>query len=236
MSEHFMHVGKDFEVPDGRAKVTGRAKYADDYLFENLLHAKTVKSPYAHARVRSIDTSGAEAMSGVRAVITYEDAPQPAVGQPALDSEPKVFGTPVAAVAAVDEYTAAAAVEEIDVEYEVLDHVVDPVETLKPGSPNARSEGNVPTGEAEGESAEGQGGEESAPIETIKWDGADFSTRFPTNPGEYTVEWEVGDVESALSSADLVIEDTVEAHPQVNNPMEPRSNAALSLIHIFRCR
>jgi len=225
MSEHFMHVGKDFEVPDGRAKVTGRAKYADDYLFENLLHAKTVKSPYAHARVRSIDTSGAEAMSGVRAVITYEDAPQDPVGQPALDPEPKVFGTPVAAVAAVDEYTAAAAAEEIDVEYEVLDHVIDPVETLKPGSANARSEGNVPTGEAAGESAEGQGGGNAA-IDTIKWPDADFSTRYPTNPGEYTVEWSWGNVEDGLANADVVIEDVVEAHPVVNNPMEPRSSVA----------
>ena len=58
MSNHdFQYVGQDFEVPDGRAKVTGEAKYADDYLFDNALQAKTVKSPYAHARVRSIDTS-----------------------------------------------------------------------------------------------------------------------------------------------------------------------------------
>lgn len=221
-----MHIGEDFEVPDGRAKVTGRAKYADDYLLENLLHAKTLKSPYAHAEVTHIDTSAAEAMSGVHAVITFEDVPSRPVGQPALDGNPKVFGTPVAAVAANDEYTAADAVEAIDVEYEVLDHVIDPVETLKPGSPNARVEGNVPTGEAEGEGSGGQGGDESAPIEEIKWDDADFSTRFPTDPGEWTVQWEVGDVESALSAAEVVIEDTVEAHPQVNNPMEPRSNVA----------
>lgn len=224
MSEHFMHVGQDFEVPDGRAKVTGAAKYADDYLFNNLLHAKTVKSPYAHARVRDIDTSAAEGLPGVHAVVTFEDAPYDGgVNQPALDEEPKVFGTPVAAVAATDEYAAADAVEAIDVEWEVLDHVIDPVETLKPGSPNARLDGNAPTGEPVGESAEGQGGS-SAAVDTIKWNDADFSTRFPTNPGEYTMEWSWGDVEAGLDRADVVVEDTMEAHPVANNPMEPRSN------------
>ena len=72
MSEDFKHVGKDFEVPDGRPKVTGEARYVDDYQFSDLLHAKTVKSPYAHARVVNIDTSAAEAMDSVKAIITHE--------------------------------------------------------------------------------------------------------------------------------------------------------------------
>ena len=83
----------------------------------------------------------------------------------------------------------------------------------------------MPTGEPVGESAEGQGGG-SAAVDTIKWRNADFSTRFPSNPGEFTIDWSYGDVERALQNADLVVEDTVEAHPVANNPMEPRSNVA----------
>lgn len=222
--DEFRYVGKDFDAPDGRAKVTGRAKYADDYLMDDMLHAKTVKSPYAHAKVKDIDASPAEEMPGVEAVITYEDVPDNGVGQPALDEEPKVFGYPVAAVAAQDEYTAAAAVEAIDVDYEVLDHVIDPVEALKPDGPKARLGGNVPTGEsvAESEQGEEQG---SQAVDTIRWSDADFgSARFPENPGEYTIEWSWGDVEQGIQAADVVVEDTIEAHPVANNPMEPRSN------------
>jgi len=225
MSENLQYVGEDFVPPDARPKVTGAAKYADDYLFDDLLHAKTVKSPYAHAEVVSIDASAAESMSGVEAVITYEDVPDNGVGEPALDGEPKVFGYPVAAVAATDEYTAAAAVEAIDVEYRVLDHVIDPVETLKPDGPNARLDGNAPTGEAGGESAEGQGGGTSA-TDVVKWGNADFSTRFPENPGDYTIKWSWGDVESGFEKADAVVEDTVETQPIPTNPMEPRSTVA----------
>lgn len=226
MSNHdFQYVGQDFEVPDGRAKVTGEAKYADDYLFDNALQAKTVKSPYAHARVRSIDTSAAEQLSSVKAIITHEDVPDSPIGQPILDGEPKTFGYPVAAVAADDEYAAAAAVEAIDVEWEVLDHVVDPVEALKPGAPNPRSNGNVPTGEAAGESAEGQGGGTAA-IDTVKWTDADFSGRYPENPGEYTLKWSWGDVSQGFDRADHIVEDVVTAQPIPTNPMEPRSTGA----------
>ncbi|MFB6198556.1 MAG: xanthine dehydrogenase family protein molybdopterin-binding subunit, partial [Halobacteriaceae archaeon] len=225
MSKNHNLVGEEFDPPGGRAKVTGEARYADDFIFDNALHAKMVKSPYPHAKVKSIDTSAAEDMNGVEAVATFEDAPDRSVGMPAMDRRPKVYGYPVAAVAAQDNYTAAAACEEIEVEYEQLPHVIDPVETLKPGSPNARMDGNIPTGEATGESAEGQGGGNVA-VGEVKWKNADFSTRFPSNPGEWTVKWSWGDVESKLSQADVVVEDTVQAHRIVTNPMEPRSNAA----------
>jgi xanthine dehydrogenase molybdenum-binding subunit len=225
MSKNNKLVGENFQAPDLRPKVTGEAKYADDFLFDNALHTKLVKSPYAHARVKNIDTSAAEAMSGVEAIVTHEDAPDRTIGQPAMDKEPKVFGYPVAAVAARDNYTAAAACEEINVEYEVLPHVIDPVETLKPGGPNARSEGNAPTGEAGGESAEGQGGGGSA-IGTIKWKNADFSTRFPENPGQFTLKWSWGNVQKGLKKADIVVHDTIETQGLATNPMEPRSTAA----------
>lgn len=228
MAGEFKYVGEDFEVPDGKAKVTGEAKYAEDYQFDDILHAKMVKSPYAHARITNIDTSAAEAMPGVVATATYEDAPDAGIGQPVLAKEPRVYGYPVAAVAAEDEYTAAAAVEAVDVEYEVLDSVVDPIETLKPGSPNARSEGNVATGEAGGESAEGQGGGTAA-IGTLKLDDVEFTDEygheFPVGVKEedWNLKWSWGDVSKGFEKADHVVETAIESHPIPTNPMEPRS-------------
>lgn len=230
MSEDFKHVGKDFEVPDGRPKVTGDAKFVDDYQFSDLLHAKTVKSPYAHARVVNIDTAAAEEMDAVKAIATYEDAPEPGLGQPVLAEEPMVYGYPVAAVAADNEYAAAAAVEAIEVEYEVLDHVIDPVETLKPGSPNARPDGNVPTGEAGGESAEGQGGAGNQ-IGTVKLDNAEFVDEdgndllMPRNIPEdaWNLKWSWGDVNQGFENATETVENTVKAQPIPTNPLEPRS-------------
>jgi len=230
MAEDFKHVGKDFEVPDGRPKVTGEAKYADDYQFSDLLHAKTVKCPYAHARVVNIDTAAAEEMDAVKAVATYEDAPETGLGQPVLAGEPRVYGYPVAAVAAENEYAAAAAVEAVEVEYEVLDHVVDPVETLKPGSPNARSGGNIPTGEAGEEGAEGQGGADAALTE-LKLDEAEFTDEngnehlVPRNINDdnWQLKWSWGDVSQGFERADEVIEETVKSQPFPTNPLEPRS-------------
>lgn len=223
MSNNLRYVGKDFTPNDVMAKVTGAAKYADDILPDRLLHAKTVKSPYAHARVRSIDTSAAERMSGVEAVVTYEDnvgavgtsEGGAAPGEPPLDVEPRVFGYPVAAVAAVDEYTAADAVEAIEVDYEVLDHVIDPIESLKPGGPNAALEGNALV-EEDGDEVIGE----------IKWSDADFSQDFPANPGEWNIQWSWGDVQQGFNRADEVVEETLQAHPIATNPMEPRSNVA----------
>lgn len=221
MSENeYTYIGEDFIPPDSVAKVTGAAKYAEDYQFDNILHAKTVKCPYAHALVRDIDTSEAEAMDGVVAIATYEDAAGGIEGEggvgawPALDQEPRNYGMPVAAVAAEDEYTAAEAVEAIDVDYEVLGHVIDPVDVLKPGTPNPRLDGNAI--DAEGEAT------------TIKWDGADFSGDFPENypDDEWSYEWEYGDIDDAFDAADHIIEDVQRAHAVVQNPMEPRSNVA----------
>lgn len=215
MAEDFKHIGQDFAPPDSVAKVTGRAKYAEDFLFDDLLHAKTLKSPYAHALVTDIDISEAEAMSGVEAVITYEDVggeqEDGELGWHPLDQEPKYYGAPIAAVAAVDEYTAAEAVEAIDVSYDVLEHVIDPVETLKPGSPNARLDGNTMM---DGEVTE------------VKWENTDFSGEFPDQLETTNYEWEYGDLDAAFDEADVIIEDVQYAHSVPQNPMEPRSNVA----------
>ena len=118
--------------------MTGRAKYTGDIDLPGMLVARVLRSPHAHARIVSIDTSKAEAVPGVRAVITYKDAPTVMVWgsrQYALNDRARYAGDAVAALAAVDAETADKALKLITVQYEVLPFVLDPEEALKPGAP-----------------------------------------------------------------------------------------------------
>ena len=102
-------IGRDFTPPDLHAKVTGRAKYAEDFRAEGMLFAKLLTSPMPHARVRHIDTSAAEAMPGVEAILTADDLPPvDAPNEAGLTNEPMYEGEPILAVAAVDENPARA--------------------------------------------------------------------------------------------------------------------------------
>src|SRR5436190_6512623 len=149
-------IGQNYTTPDLVAKVTGKAKYAEDYRVEGMLFAKLLVSPMPHARVKRLDTSAALAMPGVKAILTADDMPGAAVGatlgegvqasaqaERGLTNEPLYQGEPVLAVAAIDEKTAAEAIEAIVVHYEPLPFVVDPIESLRPNGPNARVQGNV---------------------------------------------------------------------------------------------
>src|SRR5829696_5342834 len=149
-------VGQNYTTPDLVAKVTGQAKYAEDFRAEGMLFAKLLLSPMPHARVVRIDTSAAMAIPGVKAILTADDLPGAAAGaelgenvrasaitERGLTMEPLYEGEPILAVAAIDEYTAAAAVEAIQIEYQPLPFAVDPVASLRPGSANAREAGNV---------------------------------------------------------------------------------------------
>src|SRR5919112_595947 len=145
-------VGQNYTPLDHVAKVTGRARYAEDFRADGMLFCKLLMSPMPHARVRRIDTSAALAMPGVKAILTADDLPAPAdtvndfgqtiqanrKGEQARRTEPLYEGEPILAVAAVDELTAAEAIEKIEIEFEPLPFIVDPIEGLKPGSPNAR--------------------------------------------------------------------------------------------------
>src|SRR5579872_4410052 len=127
-------VGQNYQTPDLVAKVTGQAKYAEDYRVDGMLFCKLLLSPYPHARVRKIDASKALAMPGVKGMLTADDLPAPAdivtdlgqhiaantKGERALASEPVYAGEPVLAVAAVDEATAVAAIEAIEIDWEQL--------------------------------------------------------------------------------------------------------------------
>ena len=130
--------------PDGVDKVTGRARYGADFNMPGQLVARVLRSPHAHARILSIDTTRATAAKGVKAVITASDLPDLSDGDQnlfdILDNcmarEKALYdGHAVAAVAAIDAQSARAALKLIDIEYEVLPHVVDVDAAMRPDAP-----------------------------------------------------------------------------------------------------
>jgi CO/xanthine dehydrogenase Mo-binding subunit len=217
-------VGRSYIPPDHVAKVTGRAKYAEDYRADGMLFTKLLLSPMPHARVRNIDTSAATAMPGVRAILTADDLPDLDGAEKALTNEPVYAGEPILAVAAVDELTAAEAVERILVDLEPLPFVTDAVESLRPNGPNARLEGNAWGAPAPG----GQGPAAPASRETVKWTDADFVAagegRLPT--GKALEEWSYGDLDAGFAAAALVLDETFVVQSTGHHPMETRSAMA----------
>ena len=208
-------IGKNFSTPDLVAKVTGRAKYAEDFRAEGMLFTKLLLSPMPHARVRSIDTSEAMAMPGVEAILTADDLPEAEAPQERpLTNEPLYEGEPILAVAAVDEVTAANAIEKIRIDLEPLPFALDPFDSLRPGGPNARLEGNTMSGRD---------------MMTVKWDGVDWSEIdsgvLPTT-GEITDEWEVGDVEAGFAEADYIIDETAFTQSVSHQALETRTAMA----------
>ena len=140
----FKSVGTRPLRPDGVDKVTGRARYGADYNAPGQLVGHILRSPHPHARIVNIDTSKAEKLAGVKAVLTAADLPDLTAGDQGmfdmLDNcmaRTKVFyeGHAVAAVAAIDAATAKQALRLIKVEYEILPHVTDVDEAVKPKAP-----------------------------------------------------------------------------------------------------
>ena len=130
--------------PDGLEKVTGRANFGADHAMPGMLHGKVVRSPHAHARIRSIDTSAAAAIPGVLAVITAEDFPdrskfsfgRKGFNENLLASDKVLYhGHAVAAVAATSSQAAEAGVAAVVVHYEVLEPVTDALEAMRPNAP-----------------------------------------------------------------------------------------------------
>ncbi|MEE8466736.1 MAG: xanthine dehydrogenase family protein molybdopterin-binding subunit [Dehalococcoidia bacterium] len=151
-NQEFKVVGTRPIRQDGAEKVTGRARYSADINLPGMLFAKVLRSPHAHARIKNIDTSKAEAMSGVKAVITSAEMPQPngilsIVGESAMVN-PKFLsnnclatdkalykGHAIAAVAATSIHIAEQALELIEVDYEVLPFVTDLLDAMKDDAP-----------------------------------------------------------------------------------------------------
>ncbi|MEL6907418.1 MAG: hypothetical protein AAFP22_18570, partial [Planctomycetota bacterium] len=188
--DDFKVVGKSHRKIDGVAKATGEAVYTDDIQLPGMLHAKTLRSPHAHARIVSIDASRALAHPGVHAVITGADLPirygvipwTPDETALAVDKV-RFIGDEVAAVAAIDEDTANEALELIDVEYEELHPYFDPREAL----------------------------ESHAPLVHENKKGNNVSKH---------VELEFGDVDAGMAEADVVVEGHYEFHGSTHGAIE----------------
>ena len=204
--------GTNYTPPDLVAKVTGKAKYAEDFRADGMLFAKLLLSPMPHARVRNIDYDEALAMEGVEAILTADDLPESEdpLAERSLTNAPKYQGEPILAVAAVDEPTAALAIEKIKVDLEPLPFVIDPLESLKPSGPNAWVGGNTIRDRKE--------------LVEVKWTRDDFREAGNELPmGQPEEEWEVGDVKKGLEEADLVLDETLFHQSQTHHPLESRS-------------
>ena len=146
-------VGKAMPNPDALAKITGRARYTDDYRFPGTLHARTKRAGLAHARIRSIDTSAARDLAGVHAVLTHEDVPGENLHGLVINDWPvlcgdkiRYAGDAVAIVAAESEEIAAAALHLIEVDYEELPAVSDAIAAARADAPqvhDGRLDGNL---------------------------------------------------------------------------------------------
>jgi xanthine dehydrogenase molybdenum-binding subunit len=209
-------LGKDFLPPDVVQKVTGRAKYAEDYRADGMVFMKILGSPMPHARVKKIDAAEALKKPGVLGMITAADVPQfPPPSDQILTDEPMFVGAPILAVAAIDEWTAANAIDKIKIDYEVLPHTVDPLDTLFPGGPNARSDGNIANVRLN--------------LQTIKWEAADFAVagdnKLPM--GKPAEEWKYGDIDAGFKAAKVIVEESFVTAGYSHNSMEPRSAMAL---------
>ncbi len=209
-------VGTDYAAPDLRAKITGRARYAEDFRAPGMVFTKLLLSPMPHCRVRNANVARALALPGVIDIMRASEVPQPEGPQEAvLTDEPKYEGEPILAVTAVDEETAAAAIELIELDLEPLPFVLDPLQSLRPNGPNAFLDGNQ---------FSGQDGWSS-----FKWTAADFEDidagRFPNNVTA-PVEWTKGDVDAAFAQADVIIEEAIVHQSVTHHPMEPRSTMA----------
>src|SRR5579862_4984384 len=226
-------IGKNYVTADLMAKVTGKSKYAEDFRAEGMLFCKLLLSPLPHARVKRIDASKALAVPGVRAILTANDLPAPANSitdngtvikaskwaECGLTMEPVYQGEPILAVAAVDELTAAEAVERMHIDFERLPFAVDPLDTLRPGGPNPRIDGNVwVTPE----------GAPAPSVSELKWTDADFAEarqgRLPM--GKTPDEWSYGDIDAGFKNAALVLDETFVTPDVSHQTLEPRSAMA----------
>lgn len=201
--------------PDGADKVTGRAQFGADVAWQGMLIGKVLHSPHAHARIVSIDVSKAEAIAGVRGVITGADLP-PIASIPELNASGVVnlrnlasnvmardkvlyHGHAVAAVAADSAAIAEAALDAIEVVYEPLPHVLDALDAMAPDAPilhdELRTEGVYPVEDR------------------------------PSNVASRKV-FEAGDADAAMAQADVVVEGTFSTQAVHQAYIEPHAVAA----------
>jgi CO/xanthine dehydrogenase Mo-binding subunit len=209
-------LGKNFTPPDVIAKVTGEAKYTEDVRVEGMVFCRLLTSPMPHARVKNIDTSAALKIEGVLGVLLPSDikTDAPAPAPPILTMEPVYVGQPILAVAAVDETTAQDAIDAIKIDYEPLPFTVDPLQSLFPGGPNARSDGNV--------------GTVGLSIQTKKWTAADFASAADGQMalGKPAEEWAYGDLDAEFKQCKVIYDESFVTASNSHHSMEPRTTLA----------
>ena len=198
-------VGAAVPRADGGAKVTGQTVYAADVKVERLLWAKILRSPHPHARIRSVDVSRAETVPGVRAIITGADVKNRLIGKQIRDmpvlcwDKVRFAGDRVAAVAAETTDAAEEALHRIDVDYEILPAVFDPVEAMASGAPKLHDDVAAYDG---------------APPKILATDLHNGLTR---------LRWQKGDVETGFREADLVLEHTFRVPARHQGYLEPHA-------------
>ncbi|MCH8827527.1 MAG: xanthine dehydrogenase family protein molybdopterin-binding subunit, partial [Chloroflexi bacterium] len=202
---------------DGADKVTGRAQYGADYNPTGLLHGKILRSPHAHARISSIDTSRARALPGVRAVVTAADLPETEAGvsvdygEGAMDlahmrqnvlaqGKALYVGHAIAGVAAINPHIAEEAIGLIDVVYDVLPHVISAPEAMRADAPIL--------------------------LEGLRTQELGRSLDAPSNVAEH-FQHSLGDVAAGFSKADVVIEREFNTATVHQGYIEPQNVTAL---------
>lgn len=156
MKDGLKYVGSNIPIHDVREKVTGKIKYVGDMVLPGMLHARLLLSGIAHGRIKAIDTAEAEALPGVKAVFTYKNSPANLYnshkwisGMDVVKDERlftdrvRYYGDRIAAVVAVDKYTAEKALRLIRVEYEELQVILDPEAALSNDEVRIHESGNV---------------------------------------------------------------------------------------------
>jgi CO/xanthine dehydrogenase Mo-binding subunit len=214
-TSEFKWVGTRAVRPDGVDKVTGRARFGADLAMQGQLVGRVLRSPHPHARIRSIDTSAAAKLAGVKAIVTRDDfKDQPSEFIPAgemminyrdvvrnvMAREKALYeGHPVAAVAATSAAIAKQALKLIKVDYEVLPHVIDVVEAMKPDAPLLH--------------------------EDMITAGVEPAPKTPSNIAK-RIEFGAGDVEAGFKQADVVIERSFTTKPVHQGYIEPHACVA----------
>jgi xanthine dehydrogenase molybdenum-binding subunit len=201
----FSVIGKNSIRVDAMEKVTGRATYAGDVYLPGMLMCKIMTSTRSHAKIVSIDTTAAEALPGVRCVITGSDYPDVRFGSGALKdrrimAREEVFyiGEPVAAIAADDEITALEAIGLIEIKYEDIKHVVDPLQAIYGSSVDVHSD-----------------------LEDFEGFG------FALGGNNCTMlDSDRGDVEQGFKDSDVIIEETYHTQPISQGFLEPMACVA----------
>ncbi|MGB0386569.1 MAG: xanthine dehydrogenase family protein molybdopterin-binding subunit [Ardenticatenaceae bacterium] len=217
-STEYKYVGKGRKLVEGFEKVTGAARYAADVVLPGMLYGRPILSPYAHAKIVSVDKSAAEGMPGVVAVLTADELPTKdkvitSRNSAILAKEKVLFvGQPVVVVVAESEMAAADAAEAVEIEYEPLPAAIDLLDAIKPDAPAVWPNG-LPTGEDMS----------NLHAQTEASDEKDEET---LNNVHDETHHERGDVKAGFAAADLIVERTYRTNFIHQSYMEPHACVA----------